>query len=138
VEAGQKKRRLMGDINVVPYIDVMLVLLIIFMVTSQVANTGVELDLPQVDSDAQETVVDSLTLSITKEGEYYLSLGDEEETIDAQTVRLRAAAALRRNPELSVIVRADENLPVGSMVEAMALLQAAGAPNVSIATKPPE
>jgi len=138
MEAGQKKRRLMGDINVVPYIDVMLVLLIIFMVTSQVVTTGVEVDLPQAEADAQDSVSQSLTLTIDKEGQYFLSLGDEEEAIDAQTVRLRAAAALRRNPELPVFVRADTNLPVGSMVEAMALLQAAGAPNVSIATKPPE
>ncbi len=141
MEAGQKKRRLMGEINVVPYIDVMLVLLIIFMITTPLLTTGVEVDLPQADANAIDTEATEngiLTLTIDAAGLYYLSLGDSEEAIDEQTVRLRTAAALRRNPQLPVFVRADKSVPSGDLVYAMVILQAAGAPKVGIMTEPPE
>lgn len=141
METGQKKRRLMGEINVVPYIDVMLVLLIIFMITTPLLTTGVEVDLPQADAnaiDSEATENGILTLTIDAAGLYYLSLGDSEEAIDEQTVRLRTAAALRRNPALPVYVRADKTVPSGDLVYAMVILQAAGAPKVGIMTEPPE
>ena len=133
----------MGEINVVPYIDVMLVLLIIFMITTPLLTTGVEVDLPQADADAIDgDVFDSkdgtLILTIDANGLYYLSLGDAEEAIDEQTVRLRVAAALRRNSKLPVFVRADKSVPSGDLVYAMVILQAAGAPKVGIMTEPPE
>ncbi len=143
MDSGSKKRRLMGEINVVPYIDVMLVLLIIFMITTPLLTTGVEVDLPQADADPIDgEIFDSkdgmLTLTIDAAGNYYLSLGDSEEAIDEQTVRLRTAAALRRNPKLPVFVRADKTVPSGDLVYAMVILQAAGAPKVGIMTEPPE
>lgn len=140
---GQKNRRLMGEINVVPYIDVMLVLLIIFMITAPLLTQGIEVDLPQAEADPlDQSSFDSndgfLTLTIDAQGLYYLSLGDEEEAIDEQTVRLRAAAALRRNPKLPVFVRADTNVAHGYVVNAMVILQGAGAAKVGIMTDPPE
>ena len=133
----------MGEINVVPYIDVMLVLLIIFMITAPLLTQGIEVDLPQAEADPlDQSSFDSndgfLTLTIDAQGLYYLSLGDEEEAIDEQTVRLRAAAALRRNPKLPVFVRADTNVAHGYVVNAMVILQGAGAAKVGIMTDPPE
>ena len=140
--SGAKKRRIMGEINVVPYIDVMLVLLIIFMITAPLLTQGIEVELPQAASDPLDVDFDSnegfLTLTIDADGLYYLSLGDEEEAIDEQTVRLRTAAALRRNPRLPVFVRADTNVPYGSVVNAMVILQGAGAEKVGMMTDPPD
>lgn len=143
METGQKKRRLMGEINVVPYIDVMLVLLIIFMITAPLLTQGVEVDLPQteadpIDQNSFNTDNGFLTLTIDSGGAYYLNLGDEEQAIDEQTVRLRSAAALRRNPNLPVFVRADTSVPHGYVVNAMVILQGAGAAKVGIMTDPPD
>lgn len=137
MEVGQKKRRLNSEINVVPYIDVMLVLLIIFMITAPLLTTGVEVNLPSADADPieQESNVE-LVLTIDSSGEYYL--GDDEEALDMQTARLRSAAMLRRHKELPVYVRADESVPYGTVMEAMVMLQAAGAEKVGMVTKPTE
>ncbi|MBT8141924.1 MAG: ExbD/TolR family protein [Gammaproteobacteria bacterium] len=133
----------MGEINVVPYIDVMLVLLIIFMITAPLLTQGVEVDLPQteadpIDQNSFNTDNGFLTLTIDSGGAYYLNLGDEEQAIDEQTVRLRSAAALRRNPNLPVFVRADTSVPHGYVVNAMVILQGAGAAKVGIMTDPPD
>jgi len=146
METGKSKRRLNSEINVVPYIDVMLVLLIIFMITAPLLTTGVEVDLPQAESDEidlQEgldgsTIRNKLVLSIDAEGNYYVGEGDTEEPLDLQTARLRSAAMLRRFENLPVYVRADTNVPYGVVVDAMVMLQAAGAEKVGIVTDPPE
>jgi len=131
-------RRVMGEINVVPYIDVMLVLLIIFMVTAPLLTQGVKVDLPKAGAeplppDAQEPLV----LSIDKQGQLYLNVGGTPDAaLDEDIVAARTAAALRRAPERPVLVKADETIPYGRVVDAMVILQQAGAKKVGFITDP--
>src|SRR5579864_1587128 len=104
-------RRLMGDINVVPYIDVMLVLLIIFMITAPLLTQGVKVELPKAGAEPldPEMLKNSipLVLSVDREGRLYLNVGGNPQTaLDPQIVLARATAALRRNPVLPVLVKA--------------------------------
>ena len=106
----------MGEINVVPYIDVMLVLLIIFMVTAPLLTQGIKVDLPKAAAEPLDpemlTENEPLILSITRGGTLHLNVGGEEDTpLDARTVRTRSAAILRRNPATPVLVRADTDVP---------------------------
>ncbi len=135
---GRSKRRLMGEINVVPYIDVMLVLLIIFMVTAPLLTQGVEVDLPKADAEPiqNDQQTEPLVLSVDRDGNLYLNVGDGEEPIDAQTAAGRTAAVLRRAPDTPVLVRADEAVPHGVVVRAMVLLQGSGAKKIGIMTDP--
>jgi len=132
------KRRLMSDINVVPYIDVMLVLLIIFMITAPLLTQGISVDLPnapasQLDPGQNEPLV----LSVDREGKYYLNVGDDEDTaIDDATVVERASAVLRRNAQTPVLVQADETVPYGRVVTGAVLLQQAGAAKIGFQTDP--
>src|SRR5689334_15047914 len=122
-------RRLMGEINVVPYIDVMLVLLIIFMITAPLMTQGVKVDLPKAATEpVQMTNKQSLVLSVDKGGRYYLNLGsNEKQPISEGEVINRVSAVIRREPTTPVYVNADENVPYGVVVQGMALLQRAGA-----------
>ena len=132
------KRRLMSDINVVPYIDVMLVLLIIFMITAPLLTQGISVDLPnapasQLDPGQNEPLV----LSVDREGKYYLNVGDDEDMpIDDATVVERASAVLRRNAQTPVLVQADETVSYGRVVTGAVLLQQAGAAKIGFQTDP--
>jgi len=138
VAGGRSKRRLMGEINVVPYIDVMLVLLIIFMVTAPLLSQGIEVDLPKADAEPLDVDQDNepLVLSVDRDGNLYLNVGDSEEPVDPQTAAARVAAVLRRSPDTPVLVRADEAVAHGVVVRAMALLQGSGARKIGIMTDP--
>ena len=138
---GGRKRRLMGEINVVPYIDVMLVLLIIFMVTAPLLTQGIEVELPKAAADPIDAGQDDepLVLSVDAGGLLYLSVGDDEdEPITPDTVVDLASAVLRRKPETPVLVKADTRVPYGRVVAAMVLLQEAGAKKVGFLTDPPD
>jgi len=139
--ANPRRRRLMGEINVVPYIDVMLVLLIIFMITAPLLTQGVQVELP--DADAQpidpELLKDRepLVLSVDRDGRYYLNIGgDEDAPIEAAEVARRAGAVLERDAATPVLVKADERVPYGSVVRGMVLLQQAGAKKIGFLTDP--
>jgi biopolymer transport protein TolR len=131
-------RRLMGEINVVPYIDVMLVLLIIFMITAPLLTQGVKVTLPHAGAEPLEAQqLKPLVLSIDRQGRLYLNIGGDPRTaLDAQTVSARATAALRSNPARAVLVKADAAIAYGRVVEAMVLLQQAGAKQVGLVTEP--
>lgn len=136
-----RKRRLIGEINVVPYIDVMLVLLIIFMVTAPLLTQGIEVELPKAAAEPLEAGKDEepLVLSVDAEGRFFLNIGEREnDPIDAERVVSLAAAVLRNKPALPVLVKADQKVPYGRVVEAMVLLQEAGAVKVGFLTDPPE
>jgi biopolymer transport protein TolR len=128
----------MGEINVVPYIDVMLVMLVIFMITAPLLNQGVDVDLPQADAEPmEEQQQDPLVLSVDAEGLYYLNVGGDPETpIDGETLVARVAAVLRQRPKTPVMVRGDTSVDYGRVVAAMALLQQAGAEKVGLVTEP--
>jgi biopolymer transport protein TolR len=130
----------MADINIVPYIDVMLVLLVVFMITAPLINQGVEIDLPEAEANPLPVEdVQPLVLRIDKDRQFYLDVADgSTEALDSETVLARAAAALRRNPSAAVIVEADSGVDYGTVVLGMTLLQRAGAESVGLATRPPE
>jgi biopolymer transport protein TolR len=134
----QRRRRLMGEINVVPYIDVMLVLLIIFMITAPLLTQGVKVELPKAGAEPlKPQQLKPLVLSIDRQGRLYMNLGgDPRVALDTRTVAARAAAALRGNPERPVLVKADAAIAYGRVVQAMVILQQAGAQQVGLVTDP--
>jgi biopolymer transport protein TolR len=130
-------RKMMGEINVVPYIDVMLVLPIIFMVTAHMLSQGIKVDLPKAAAEPMPPDIEPLVLSIDAEGGMYLNIGDPQSPVAAERVLEVVAAALRREPERPVLVKADRTVEYGRVVEGMALLQRAGALKVGFATESP-
>jgi biopolymer transport protein TolR len=136
--AHKGKRRLMGDINVVPYIDVMLVLLIIFMITAPLLTQGIKVDLPKAAAEPLAAQSDPLVLTVDAQGRLFLNVGaSPKQPIDDQTLLVRATAALRRAPERTVVVNGDHAVSYGRVVQAMVLLQQAGARKVGFLTDPP-
>jgi len=134
------KRRLMGEINVVPYIDVMLVLLIIFMITAPLLTQGIKVNLPKAAAQPLELKPNQppMVLSIDARGRLYLNIGARpREPIDDQTALIRATVALRREPERPVLVNGDEAVHFGRVVQAMVLLQQAGAHEIGFQTQSP-
>lgn len=136
---GTGKRQI-SDINIVPYIDVMLVLLVIFMVTAPLLTQGVKVDLPQAPAEIIEPEErDPLIVSVDAEANLYLNYGDDQEQpIDPDILLHRVHALLRHHPSTPVLVRGDRTVPYGKMVTAMTLLQKAGAPSVGLVTQVPE
>lgn len=138
---GQRRRKLMGEINVVPYIDVMLVLLIIFMITAPLLTQGVQVELPDADAQPIDPELlrnrEPLVLSVDRGGRYFLNVGgDEDAAIAPAEVARRAAAVLGRDGDTPVLVKADERVPYGKVVQGMVLLQRAGAKKIGFLTDP--
>lgn len=134
-----KKRRLAHEINVVPYIDVMLVLLVIFMVTAPLLKQGVEVDLPRAETSPMPVDPQSepLVLSVDAEGQRYLNRGESPETPLADDELLRLVnLVLQAEPGLKVIVEGDRNASYEMIIQAMALLQGAGVKEVGLASLP--
>jgi len=138
----RQRRKPMAEINVVPYIDVMLVLLIIFMITAPMLTQGVKVDLPQAAANPVEPGEENsepLVVSVDADGLFYVSIGDKQDKpIDAQQLMIKVAAVLRRNPKTPVMVKGDSAVSYGQVVTVMTKLQAAGAPSVGLITKQPE
>ncbi len=134
----RSRRRSMSDINVVPYIDVMLVLLIIFMVTAPLLNQGIEVDLPSapanpLDADGPEPIV----VSVDASGKIYLNLNaDPDISIDADAMVSHVKAALRQQAERPVMIRGDANGPYENIVRVLVLLQQANVNSVALVTDP--
>ena len=143
MEGQRGRRRLMGEINVVPYIDVMLVLLIIFMITAPLLTEGIKVELPKAQAKGMSPEmlkdVKPIILSIDAAGRLYLNYNKpEDEPMPAEKVEAQAAAVLRRAPETAVLVRGDYRVAYGEIVAAMTILQRAGASKVGFITQPPE
>jgi biopolymer transport protein TolR len=140
---ARRGKRLVAEMNVVPYIDVMLVLLIIFMITAPMLTQGIKVDLPKAAAEPlPEDLMrqhQPLILSVDVEGKYYLNIGKDEETaLDEDVIVERVATVLRREPQTPVLVKADTNVPYGRVVNGMVLLQDAGAEKVGFITDPAE
>jgi biopolymer transport protein TolR len=133
-------RRPMAEINVVPYIDVMLVLLVIFMITAPLLTQGVKVDLPQADAEPLEDEARRpLVVTVTKAGELFITYDDDRSrAVDEETLLQNAAAILKHSGKIPVLVRGDREVAYGRVVEAMLLLKRAGAPDVGLITEPPE
>ena len=134
-----QKRKLMGEINVVPMIDIMLVLLVVFMVTAPLLTQGIEVDLPKANAQPIETSpeYDPLVLSVDAQGNFFINAGankDQPQT-GAEIVR-RVAIVLGEKPETPMFVKADRVVPYGNVVGAMVVLQQAGATNIGFITDP--
>ena len=133
----RSKRRLMAQINVVPYIDVMLVLLIIFMVTAPLLNLGVDIELPQSAAKAIQNEKEPVVVSVDQDGRYFLTLGTtHREPIEAQTLVNKVSAFVRQNPQVPVLVAGDQRADYGTIYQAMVLLQSAGVPKVGLMSQP--
>jgi biopolymer transport protein TolR len=139
VAKTRNKHRAMAEINVVPYIDVMLVLLIIFMVTAPMLMQGVKVDLPIANADPVDNQdSEPLIVSIKSSGELFLNLGSgEDQSLSLATIKQRVAVIMRRNPKKPVLVWGDRAVAYGEVVTLMTALQEAGAPSVGLVTENP-
>ena len=127
----------MSEINVVPYIDVMLVLLVIFMVTAPLLIEGVQVDLPQVDArPVTEDTSEPFVVHVDHNGVYYLNDNPESVT-QLNEIRVKAMAVLRSSPSTQFMVRGDRRVSYDAVVQAMVLLQQAGVPSVGLVTDSP-
>ena len=132
----RRRRRPMADINVVPYIDVMLVLLVIFMITAPLMNLGVEVELPTGQAEPLSDQGDPLLVTVTREGDLYLDTGDSPQLVDGETLVEIVGAIAQRNPDVQVTVSGDRDVAYQHIYGAMVLLQRAGVPAVGLIGDP--
>ncbi|HEY1892155.1 MAG TPA: protein TolR [Steroidobacteraceae bacterium] len=132
-------RRLMGEINVVPYIDVMLVLLIIFMITAPLLNQGVRVNLPKAHAQPLPTksAKDPVILTVNGGGQLFLNIAsDPNSPVDSDTVVTQVSGALQNDPDRAILVKADKSVTYGTVMQAMVILQRAGADKVGMVADP--
>ena len=139
IRTHKHKRRLVAEINVVPYIDVMLVLLIVFMVTAPLLMQGVKVELPKAPSQPlDEKDQEPLIVSIKQDGSYLLDLGNGKNIPEPlASIKDKVAKVMRSNPKTPVLVWGDARVDYGTVVSLMSELQNAGAPSVGLVTEPP-
>lgn len=130
----------MSEINVVPYIDVMLVLLVIFMITAPLLTQGVKVDLPEVPSrPLEQSDKDPVIVNVDASGNFFINYGENQDRpITAADLVNRINALLKYQPGIPVLVGGDQAVPYGRVVELMALLQGAGVSSVGMITESPE
>jgi len=139
MESPRRNRKLMAEINVVPYIDVMLVLLIIFMVTAPLLTQGIEVELPKAGAEPIQDVPNHppLVVSVDATGNLYINVGDDEDKpMSSREIVARTQKVLESRPQTPVLVKADRAVQYGFVVGAMVLLQEAGADTVGFVTDP--
>jgi len=135
-----KRHKPNAEINVVPYIDVMMVLLVIFMVTAPMLTQGVTVDLPQAQSDpvASDELSQPLVISVTKSGDFYLELGENnKQPITLERIGIQVGKILLRAPDTQVLLRGDKAIEYGLIVKIMTVLQQAGAQSVGLVSESP-
>ena len=134
-----KPRALLSEINVVPYIDVTLVLLVIFMITAPLLTQGIAVNLPDVAADPVDAALDEpLIFSVDRAGAFYLNFGgNADEPLDEQAVFERAAAVMRRDAVTPILVRVDDAAVHGRVMKGIGLLHRAGVKRVLFALDPP-
>lgn len=140
IRSHRRGRRQVAEINVVPYIDVMLVLLVIFMITAPLLQTGVEIDLPDAAAIPIEDTGEStepLILSVDASGDWFLNVGENPEgALSREEVQRLASAVLRLNPNRRVLVAGDKSIDYGQIMQAMVTLQLSGAPEIGLMSDP--
>jgi len=133
----RKRHKLKAEINVVPYIDVMLVLLIIFMVTAPLLNLGVDIQLPQSKAKSVQNDKEPAVVSVDQDGKLYLTLGPaKREPIESEALVTKVSAFVRENPQLPFLIAGDQRVNYGRIYDAMALLQRAGVAKVGLMSQP--
>lgn len=139
--AKNKRRKPMAEINVVPYIDVMLVLLVIFMVTAPLITAGIDVELPVADADPRPTNEEPpLVASVDRNGNYYLSVGDSrDQSLTEDELIALVQAQQEQTPNLEIVVNGDKDVPYGRVIRLMVLLQQeTGMETVGLMTDPVE
>ena len=138
--AQRKRRRPMAEINVVPYIDVMLVLLVIFMITAPLLTQGVKVELPQAEAEPLPAEADDpVVVSINAAGEFFIDIGEgKDQPVDSEMLVTRVAALLKYKPKTPIMLKGDKNVDYGRIMQAMVLIQAGGAPSVGLIAEQPE
>lgn len=137
------KKNLKAEINVVPFIDVMLVLLVVFMIAAPMMTQGIKVELPQAASEPVETKDEPITVSVKKDGGYYIESGgqgvggDKEVARPLHEIKAIVSNILIANPSTLVFVQGDRSVSYGVIVELMGELKTAGAPSVGLLTDPP-
>ncbi|RRJ84176.1 protein TolR [Aestuariirhabdus litorea] len=137
----RQRRRPISEINVVPYIDVMMVLLIVFMVAAPLLTQGVNVELPKTNAKPMQMAEDEevLILSVKADGSYYLNIGDQQEQpITLALLGEQVSKIVRAQPQRPVMIKGDQKVPYGAVVTAMATLQESGVDNVGLITDPKE
>ena len=129
-----KKKKLTAEINVVPYIDVMLVLLITFMVLSPLLIQGIEVNLPQTDTTKMSVQNEPLVISIDANGKYYINIGDEQLPIDLEELKNKSLVIFSANPDIEVVFQGDKSVSFDSVAKAMAAVQSVGIEKIGIVT----
>ena len=134
------RRRPMAEINVVPYIDVMLVLLVIFMITAPLLTQGVKVELAEADAKPiEDEAKRPLVVSVEVDGTWSLTYDDDRtQQVDADDLLQKSAAIIKNNPGIPVLIKGDKNVVYDRVIQAMVVLQNAGAPSVGLITQPPE
>ncbi len=137
MERRRPKKRMMAEINVVPYIDVMLVLLVIFMVTAPLLQQGVQVELPEADAKALEpSDKEPMIVSVNSKGQYFLNVAENPNLpVTNKELMLRVAAELKRDKNRKVLVKGDTRVDYGQVMGAMVVLQKAGAKGVGLITR---
>ena len=137
---GLVRRKRMSEINVVPYIDVMLVLLVIFMVTAPLLTQGIKVELPQAESQNIESKgQEPLVVSVDQQGRFYFNIGDKpDQSLDAKKLMVRVKAVLRHRQDSTVYVKGDRNVAYGEVVQVMALLKQSGVEHIGMVTRLPD
>ena len=137
MEARRVKRRLASEINVVPYIDVMLVLLVIFMITAPLLTQGIEVQLPQTAANPISAEKEPITLYIDSRGRFYLDVGEhQDQPLQEEEILHRLNAVMTNNPQELIIISADKRVPYDSVAHGMSLLQQAGVAKIGFKTEP--
>ena len=132
------RRKPMSEINVVPYIDVMLVLLVIFMVTAPLMTQGIKVDLPAADSEAIEVTDpdDFLVVSVDAAGQYYLNVGERESALAIVDLVGQVQKIMSAQPAMKVLIEGDQAVPYGRVMRVMDELKNAGVEDVGLVTQP--
>ena len=138
--SNSSRRRLVSEINVVPYIDVMLVLLIIFMVTAPLLKQGVDVDLPTAPANPLDVKSpEPIVISVDRKGKMYLSIASTpDSSMDKDALVDQVRSALAKRPDRPVMVRGDANGPYQNVVRTLVLLQKANVDSVGLVTEPEE
>lgn len=132
-------RKLVAEINVVPYIDVMLVLLVVFMITAPMLTQGVAVDLPKTSSGPLASDDEPVIVSVSKDGQYFINVGEEQQqSRDLETVRGHALRIMTHAPQTAFLVEADQDVPYGRVMTLMGALQGAGIEKLGLVTEPPD
>jgi biopolymer transport protein TolR len=129
-----KRKKLNAEINVVPYIDVMLVLLIIFMVLSPLLIQGIEVNLPKTDTTKMSISSEPLVISIDSKGEYFINLGEEQLPISLMELKSKARIIYEANPEIEIVFKSDSEVPFDFVAKGMASIQSLGIQKIGIVT----